>query len=156
MGRIGARVVWIVRVTLAVVLIGGTLAVGPGGRRRRPRRAVEPLPSRPGGVRLRHGPGAARLRRTQGRPISLALVRFPATGDPSERIGSLFVNPGGPGNSGVDLVLFEGPTLFPPEVHEQFDIVGFDPRGVARSTGLRVLRKHTVSGTRWRRRSRSR
>jgi pimeloyl-ACP methyl ester carboxylesterase len=74
-----------------------------------------------------------------GGRISLALIRLPASGDPAERIGSLFVNPGGPGGSGFELVLFAGPFLFPPEVGERFDIVGFDPRGVARSTGLRCF-----------------
>ena len=42
--------------------------------------------------------------------IQIALVRLPATG-PGERIGSLFVNPGGPGGSGVDFVLGAGPVL---------------------------------------------
>lgn len=73
-----------------------------------------------------------------GATISLAVIRLPAT-DPARRIGSLFVNPGGPGGSGVDLVLFDGTFLFPPEVSARFDIVGFDPRGVARSTALRCF-----------------
>jgi pimeloyl-ACP methyl ester carboxylesterase len=71
--------------------------------------------------------------------ISLALIRLPASGEAGERIGSLFVNPGGPGGSGFDLVLFAGQSLFPAEIGERFDIVGFDPRGVARSTGLRCF-----------------
>ena len=44
-----------------------------------------------------------------GATISLALVRLPAS-DPAHRIGSLFLNPGGPGGSGVDFVLFAGPS----------------------------------------------
>ena len=74
----------------------------------------------------------------QGARTQIAMVRLPAS-NPSERIGSLFVNPGGPGGSGVDLVLFAGPFLFPPPVNERFDLVGFDPRGVARSAGVRCL-----------------
>ncbi len=70
-----------------------------------------------------------------GAKISLAVIRLRA-GDPARRIGSLFVNPGGPGGSGVNLVLFAGQFLFPPAVRDRFDIVGFDPRGVARSTQL--------------------
>ncbi|MCA1670934.1 MAG: alpha/beta hydrolase [Actinobacteria bacterium] len=73
-----------------------------------------------------------------GATISLALIRLRAT-DPNRRIGSLFVNPGGPGGSGFDLVLFAGRFLFPPQVTERFDLVGFDPRGVARSTQLRCF-----------------
>ena len=76
--------------------------------------------------------------RPQGATISLALTRLPAT-DPRRRIGSLFLNPGGPGGSGVDYVLFAGPFLYTPEVRARFDLVGFDPRGVARSTPLRCF-----------------
>jgi pimeloyl-ACP methyl ester carboxylesterase len=70
--------------------------------------------------------------------IQIALVRLRAAG-PGERIGSLFVNPGGPGGSGVDFVLGAGPILYTEELRARFDIVGFDPRGVARSTPLRCF-----------------
>src|SRR2546426_1364297 len=70
--------------------------------------------------------------------ISIAVVRLPAA-DPTHRIGSLFINPGGPGGSGVDFALFAAPFLFSSEVRAKFDIVGFDPRGVARSTALRCF-----------------
>ena len=52
---------------------------------------------------------------------------------PDKRIGYLLVNPGGPGESGMELVerLYEG--LFPYELLDHFDIVGFDPRGVGAS-----------------------
>jgi pimeloyl-ACP methyl ester carboxylesterase len=73
-----------------------------------------------------------------GGTISIALVRLPAT-DASHRIGSLFLNPGGPGGSGVDFTVFAGPFLFTPEVRARFDLVGFDPRGIARSTALRCF-----------------
>ncbi|MGH9026963.1 MAG: alpha/beta fold hydrolase [Acidimicrobiia bacterium] len=59
--------------------------------------------------------------------ITVALIRHPAT-DPAGRIGSLLVNPGGPGASGVHFV--RGATdLLPEELRVRFDIVGFDPRG---------------------------
>ncbi len=74
----------------------------------------------------------------QGGSISLAVVRQPAT-DQAHRIGSLFLNPGGPGGSGVDFTIFAGPFLFTPEVRARFDLVGFDPRGIARSTALRCF-----------------
>src|SRR5215471_19890357 len=73
-----------------------------------------------------------------GTTISLAVVRLPAT-DPAHRIGSLFLNPGGPGGSGVDYTLFAGLSLYTPEVRAKFDLVGFDPRGVNRSTALRCF-----------------
>src|SRR5262245_18962934 len=72
---------------------------------------------------------------SSGGTISIALVRLPAT-DPARRIGSLFLNPGGPGGSGVDMVLQGGPFLYSDEVRARFDLVGFDPRGIIRSTPL--------------------
>jgi pimeloyl-ACP methyl ester carboxylesterase len=72
-----------------------------------------------------------------GARVLLSLIRLRAT-DPDRRIGSLLVNPGGPGGSGVDLVLGAG-EFFPPEIRARFDLVGFDPRGVGRSTPLRCF-----------------
>ncbi len=74
----------------------------------------------------------------RGTTISVAMVRLPAT-DPGRRLGSLFLNPGGPGGSGIDFALFAGPSLYTPELRARFDLVGFDPRGVARSTPLRCF-----------------
>jgi pimeloyl-ACP methyl ester carboxylesterase len=73
----------------------------------------------------------------RGAGIVVSLIRLRAT-DPSKRIGSLLVNPGGPGGSGVDFVLFAG-EFFPAPIRERFDIVGFDPRGIGRSTALRCF-----------------
>lgn len=64
--------------------------------------------------------------------ISLSLVRVPAD-DEDERIGSLLVNPGGPGGSGVDFARF---FRFSQDIHDRFDLIGFDPRGVGASAGL--------------------
>ena len=78
----------------------------------------------------------------RGHQISLNLVRVPAT-DPERRLGAILVNPGGPGGSGVGFVLGFGPFLglaYGPEVAERFDLVGFDPRGVAGSTPIRCFR----------------
>lgn len=72
--------------------------------------------------------------RPAGGTIDLSLMRRLAD-DPSRRIGTLFLNPGGPGGSGVDMVP-AAEAIFPPELLAQFDIVGFDPRGVARSAPL--------------------
>ena len=67
--------------------------------------------------------------------FEIVLIRLPAT-DPDNKIGSLFLNPGGPGGSGVDFVLGAGPFLYTPEVRARFDIVSFDPRGTNRSAPL--------------------
>ncbi|MGB8860262.1 MAG: alpha/beta fold hydrolase [Ilumatobacteraceae bacterium] len=64
--------------------------------------------------------------------VSIAVTRLPAT-EPSRRIGSLVLNPGGPGGSGVDLA-WGYASLFPSPLLARFDLVGFDPRGVSRST----------------------
>ncbi|WP_420093235.1 alpha/beta hydrolase [Mycolicibacterium sphagni] len=67
--------------------------------------------------------------KADGPVAHLALVRFPATG---QKIGSLIVNPGGPGESGVDAAMDLVSSL-PPEIRQRFDFVGFDPRGVGSS-----------------------
>ncbi|KAJ6607431.1 TAP-like protein-domain-containing protein [Mycena sp. CBHHK59/15] len=64
---------------------------------------------------------------------SIAIVRLPSTSPKSEYRGPILFNPGGPGGSGVDAIVGAGvafATVFGPE----FDIVGFDPRGVSYST----------------------
>ena len=70
--------------------------------------------------------------------LNVAMIRVPAT-DKATRIGSLFINPGGPGGSGVDFVRDGATTLFPPALRKRFDIVGFDPRGVNSSTAIRCI-----------------
>jgi pimeloyl-ACP methyl ester carboxylesterase len=67
-----------------------------------------------------------------GDTIDLALVRQVATS--GEALGSLLVNPGGPGGSGFDLVNDSVDFATSERLQENFDIVGFDPRGVNRST----------------------
>jgi pimeloyl-ACP methyl ester carboxylesterase len=76
--------------------------------------------------------------RPGGAKIELALIRKPAS-DPARRIGSIFFNPGGPGGSGVDFVHALAPVLYSDEVRARFDFVGFDPRGIIRSTPLRCF-----------------
>ena len=69
-----------------------------------------------------------------GRAIVLAVARHLAS-RPDERIGSLFVNPGGPGDSGVGTVTERGESL-DALTDGRFDIVGWDPRGSGASTAV--------------------
>lgn len=67
-----------------------------------------------------------------GESIDLAIERKKATG---QRIGSLLINPGGPGSPGTDFVQW-APSIFGSSVLSSYDIVGFDPRGVGRSSAI--------------------
>ena len=73
----------------------------------------------------------------QGRSIRLSVLKVPAR-DQDQRVGSLVVNPGGPGGSGVDYAA-NAASYFGAELQQAFDIVGFDPRGVGRSTPVQCL-----------------
>lgn len=71
-----------------------------------------------------------------GRQISVAVSMIPAA-NPNLRRGVLFLNPGGPGGAGLDMprvmtFLFGGGTS--QSVLDEYDLIGFDPRGVGRST----------------------
>lgn len=68
-----------------------------------------------------------------GEKIHLGLARRKAT-DPTKRIGSVLVDPGGPGGSGVGMIEFSDP--FTPDVNARFDRIGFDPRGINTSSLL--------------------
>ncbi|MFB9803624.1 alpha/beta hydrolase [Streptomonospora salina] len=71
-----------------------------------------------------------------GERLEIAVQRIPATGnDPA---GSLVVNPGGPGGSGFEYAETAA-RRFGDSVRERFDIVGFDPRGVERSSPITCL-----------------
>jgi pimeloyl-ACP methyl ester carboxylesterase len=66
-----------------------------------------------------------------GKRFSLPVVKLPAS-DPAGRVSALVVNPGGPGGSGAQYAL-GARSEFPAALRARFDIVGFDPRGVAGS-----------------------
>ena len=70
-----------------------------------------------------------------GETIDLALLRVPATGS---RVGSLVVNPGGPGARGTTYAAAGG-QVFREPLLDGFDIVGFDPRGVGASAAVDCL-----------------
>lgn len=68
-----------------------------------------------------------------GQTIEVAINKLPAR-HPDERIGVLLMNPGGPGGSGLGFV--SSGTQLGSGVLDHFDVIGFDPRGVGRSTRL--------------------
>ncbi len=71
----------------------------------------------------------------KGAKTQVAMLRIKAT-DPRRRIGTLFLNPGGPGGSGV-AIASAAPVFLSPELLARFDIVGFDPRGTNNSDNVR-------------------
>ena len=73
-----------------------------------------------------------------GRQIELAVIRYLAT-KPDQRIGAMFFNPGGPGESGVGVVRDSGPDLSA-FGDGRFDVVSWDPRGTHASSPGEVLR----------------
>ena len=99
------------------------------------------------GVSTAEGADCARVRvpldysAPQGRTIELQLARLKATGD---KIGTVFVNPGGPGGSGVSFLTDLGDYL-PDQITDHFDVVGFDPRGVGSSTPISCVDDDTLT-----------
>lgn len=112
-------------------LAGVAVAVGSAGLS-----AAASAPTKPalhwtscgGGLQCAKLPVPLDDTKPNGPKISVALARLPAT-NPHDRIGSLVVNPGGPGASAVQYVREAG-RMLPATVRDRFDIVGFDPRGV--------------------------
>ena len=70
-----------------------------------------------------------------GATISLAIARRPAK-DPQQRVGTLFFNPGGPGDGAAKYIVM-AETIFTPALIERFDLVGMDPRGMENSSQVR-------------------
>ncbi|HEU4423928.1 MAG TPA: alpha/beta hydrolase [Pilimelia sp.] len=85
-----------------------------------------------------------------GKTFDIALLRARSTRQ-RDRIGSLILNPGGPGGSGIDTAIYLsfGPKFggIPEEVSRRFDIVGFDPRGVGRSSPIKCISDGDLDAT---------
>jgi pimeloyl-ACP methyl ester carboxylesterase len=75
--------------------------------------------------------------RPKGAKTELALLRYRSP-DQTKRIGTLFVNPGGPGGWATELAYF-APEFLGSDILERFDIVGVDPRGVGYSDNVRCF-----------------
>lgn len=75
----------------------------------------------------------------QGGTVKVALLRIKAK-DPRHRLGTLFVNPGGPGDSARDFAFsVQVPPTLPKTILDRFDVVGIDPRGAGGSTPIRCF-----------------
>jgi pimeloyl-ACP methyl ester carboxylesterase len=74
----------------------------------------------------------------KGAKTEVALLRVKAK-DQRHKIGSLFLNPGGPGGSGTGIALASS-TFLSPSLLNRFDIVGVDPRGIASSTNVKCFK----------------
>lgn len=70
--------------------------------------------------------------------ISLALIRKPVS-NKSTRIGSLLLNPGGPGESGIEFFRAETSTKSMDNLNSRFDLVSWDPRGIGESTPVTCI-----------------
>ena len=69
-----------------------------------------------------------------GATIQLAVLKVPAT-DQADRMGSLVVNPGGPGGSGIEYASYAD-YIVSSKIRKVYDVVGFDPRGVGKSAPI--------------------
>ncbi|MFD9353824.1 alpha/beta hydrolase [Streptomyces sp. NPDC060031] len=76
--------------------------------------------------------------RPEAGDVEIAVARRPAT-SPGKRLGSLVVNPGGPGGSGIGYLQAYAGIGYPAQVRAAYDMVSFDPRGVDRSSPVECL-----------------
>ncbi|MEV8476761.1 alpha/beta hydrolase [Streptomyces sp. NPDC051173] len=133
-------------------------AIGAGGSLAGPASTLAPLPrALPSALRpyyaqklAWHACGAAGFecatltapldydRPRTGDDIKLAVSRKKATG-PGEHLGSLMVNPGGPGGSAINYLQQYAGAGYPAAVRARYDLVGMDPRGVAASEPITCL-----------------
>jgi pimeloyl-ACP methyl ester carboxylesterase len=123
---------------VALALITPTMGhTNPAGDELRRERAIDfgPCPQEPtiecGTLRVPLEHGVPRSEQ-----ITLAVVRVPAL-QSGKKLGVLFVNPGGPGFSGVDFVLQGLHAPIMKRLRESFDVVSFDPRGSGKSGAVR-------------------
>jgi pimeloyl-ACP methyl ester carboxylesterase len=127
-----------------VSVAGPTTTVGPAASTEpvapttvAPTPPVPPVGWLPCGSGLQCGTVAVPLdyAKPDSRVLGIAVERHPAT-DPVHRVGSLVINPGGPGDSGINDLPAEL-RILTPALLARFDIVSFDPRGVNRSAPVR-------------------
>jgi pimeloyl-ACP methyl ester carboxylesterase len=123
-------------ITTAIVgcVLTAAAAVGASREARPPRGTLSPWIACPDNATVQ----CATLRvpldwaKPKGAKISLDAVRRPAD-DPSQNVGTLFFNPGGPGDTPNDYIK-QADTVFSDTLRQRFDLVGLDPRAVGLST----------------------
>jgi pimeloyl-ACP methyl ester carboxylesterase len=134
--KIGQRM--LVPVLALAALASTSVAVASTGQPSSDAIAWGPCPAAPAGLPVdpKQTCGTLKVpldyRHPNARTIDIAVSRIPA-GDPAKRRGILMLNPGGPGGEGLDLPS-EFAQLAPGTVLDEYDRIGFDPRGVGRST----------------------
>lgn len=74
----------------------------------------------------------------KGAKTELGLLKSPATDRTKKKLGTLFVNPGGPSGSSVQMAMY-APDIFSKSVTARYDVVGIDPRGVLTSQQLKCF-----------------
>ncbi|MFB6890092.1 alpha/beta hydrolase [Kitasatospora sp. NPDC056327] len=79
-----------------------------------------------------------------GDTVDVGVARIP-TARPDQKTGSLLVNPGGPGGTGVGMVQ-RGQKDYDGPLRDHYDIVGFDPRGVGGTSPIKCLDDRTRDG----------
>ena len=126
---------WLLVAVLAIVLISSTPLVSAKSSRPTSRYSIDFAPC-PGSAVAQCGTLSvpANWAHPRGRKINVAVARRPAD-DPVHRVGTLFYNPGGPGDGGVRYVV-AADTYFSRALRAHFDIVSVDPRGVGESTPI--------------------
>jgi pimeloyl-ACP methyl ester carboxylesterase len=132
------RLIGRVLLLAAALLVLGLLRVAGAGAAAEPPRTTpegHPVPEldwRPceGGFECATAVVPQDYARPNGATVELAVVRRRAL-DPEHRIGSVFLNPGGPGGSATGFVREAPPAAF--QLLSRFDVIGFDPRGVGGS-----------------------
>jgi pimeloyl-ACP methyl ester carboxylesterase len=134
-------------VGLAVALVVGAAAAVPAAARSRPAGpqipalnwsdCAEGSPAALAGFVCATAEVPLDYSKPRGTSISLAVVKHAAT-EPVHRLGTLFINPGGPGGTGTGDVpnWFD---FFPVELQQRFDIVSWDPRGIGESTPVQCF-----------------
>jgi pimeloyl-ACP methyl ester carboxylesterase len=73
-----------------------------------------------------------------GKKISITVLRIRAASQ-HNRIGSLVINPGGPGESGIEYALPAALEELPAAILDRFDIIGVDPRGIGLSSPINCI-----------------
>jgi len=73
--------------------------------------------------------------------LTIKMLRTPAL-DQENKLGTLFFNPGGPGESGINVVQRLD---VPDEIRQRYDLVGFDPRGVGKSSPIKCSDAESIN-----------